>query len=174
MARQPLRLFLLPFRLDRYSLRDLDRDWLDELRRSLACDFRSRHSSRAAHDSPQQPSGSTRISERNKMSCCGRKREALKAQESPRETRRAASVPASLPLPDQPSASGPGSEQPFHNSGNANLSVRGPISGRVYLFPANGHTVFVAPQDAPYLTGISRILPGERLSRHKFRRKPQS
>jgi hypothetical protein len=64
------------------------------------------------------------------------------------------------------------SERPFHNTGKANLTVRGPITGRIYQFLANGETVSVDARDTPYLSGISRILPGPRIGpRSKSRKK---
>jgi len=92
------------------------------------------------------------------VGCCGKKREALKTQEVARAERRVTppAPPATTVLP-------PSSEQPFHNSGTANLSVRGPVTGRTYVFPGNGETVSVDTKDTPYLNGISRILPGPRI-----------
>ena len=96
------------------------------------------------------------------MGCCGRKREALKTQQVVRVERRAAPVHATPPSPAAQTQE-PGAEQPFHNSGSANLCVRGPITGRIYVFPAGGETVPVDPRDSPYLSGLSRIVPGPRV-----------
>ncbi len=104
------------------------------------------------------------------MGCCGKKREAQKLQEVARVERRAA--PRSPPLPVLASVLAPDSEQLFHNSGTANLSVRGPITGRIYEFPSDGDTVPVDSRDMPYLSGISRILPGPRVRpQNKYKKK---
>ena len=93
------------------------------------------------------------------MGCCGKKREAQKMQEVACVARRVAP-----PLPPEPApVLAPDSEQLFHNSGTANVSVRGPVTGRIYVFPANGETVSVDSRDMPYLSAISRILPGPRV-----------
>ena len=96
------------------------------------------------------------------MGCCGKKREALRTEEVAHVERRVAPLHAPPQLPVV-SVQEPGSEQHFHNSGSANLSIRGPITGRIYLFAADGEPVAVDARDTPYLGGISRILPGPRV-----------
>jgi hypothetical protein len=96
------------------------------------------------------------------VGCCGKKREALKTQQVVRVERRVAPLHATPPSPAVETQE-PGAERPFHNIGSANLSVRGPITGRLYMFPAGGETVPVDPSDTPYLSGLSRIVPGPRV-----------
>jgi hypothetical protein len=99
------------------------------------------------------------------MSCCGKKREALKQPVTSVEGR------PTPPRPPVVAASGdPVVERQFHNAGRADLSIRGPVSGKIYRFPATGAPVLVDERDIPYLTGISRIQPGPKVRASDSRR----
>jgi len=103
------------------------------------------------------------------MSCCGKKREALKqsitiAQERP--------IRPSPPLVGNTELSSGDSTvgRQFHNAGRADLSIRGPVSGRIYHFSAKGATVLVDERDIPYLIRISRIQPGPKVRTSNYRK----
>jgi hypothetical protein len=86
------------------------------------------------------------------MRCCGKKRQSLKRQTPPpaiKKTERLAVVdPPPQTTPIQPL---------FRNTATANLSIRGPISGQTYFFPATGRAMPVDERDAPFLSTISHL-----------------
>ena len=89
------------------------------------------------------------------MTCCGSKRKSLKRQTPPPATKRAAPPP--LVFAPQPQSAPP--QVLFRNTANANISVRGPISGETYFFLASGPAIPVDQRDVPFLSTISRLQP---------------
>jgi hypothetical protein len=103
------------------------------------------------------------------MSCCGKKREALKQSVTLAQDRPIRPSPPLVGTTELSSGDSTFGRQ-FHNAGRADLSIRGPVSGRIYHFSAKGATVLVDERDIPYLTGISRIEPGPKVRTSDNRR----
>lgn len=76
------------------------------------------------------------------MSCCGRKR-------------------AELATTAQATASAPriGGATAMQYAGHTSLSVRGPVTGRIYHFAASGAVLAIDPRDAPSLAAIPQLRP---------------
>jgi len=89
------------------------------------------------------------------VGCCGKKREAVKAS-SVRARERVPVQPVPVAQVPKPEIQ----EILFHNTGTADVNVRGPVSGRTYHFPGNQIAIAVDVRDAAYLSGISRLRQG--------------
>jgi hypothetical protein len=102
------------------------------------------------------------------MPCCGQEREALKKDGETLRGRRAIE-PLAPAAPSTPPARTE-REVMYRNTGNARLSVRGPVSGTVYVFPGGGAAIAVDDRDTPYLSGIGRLeeeIPREKKIKRK-------